>query len=333
MPVNKNALLRYNILDKCFRNTGRKYYFGDLLDEVNRALHELYPGAGGIKTRQLREDIRFMKSEEGYAAPIETYREGRKAYYRYEDPEFSINNSPLNATEVEQLRSAITVLQRFSGAPQFGWVEELVPVLKDRLHLAGTEKQVMAYDTNIDYQGFDRIEPLFNAIVNRQVLEVTYEPFGRSPFTFFFHPYYLKQYNYRWFVFGFNEDNGHPEWNVPLDRIRELKQTGKEYRESDTDWEEYFYDIVGVTRPEGDPVEVVLEFTPGQAPYVETKPLHPSQKQERLDNGTLRVRLKVIPNYELETLILSFGEKVKVAGPELLKKRIRERLEEAAEGY
>jgi hypothetical protein len=63
MATNKNAVLRYNTLDKCFGNFGRKYYFDDLVDEVNRALLDFDPGSTGLKTRQLRDDIRFMKSE------------------------------------------------------------------------------------------------------------------------------------------------------------------------------------------------------------------------------------------------------------------------------
>ena len=85
MATNRNAVIRYNALDKCFQNFGRKYYFQDLLDIVNEALIDFDPNSAGIKTRQLRDDIRFMKSDAGYSAPIETYSEGRKAYYRYDD--------------------------------------------------------------------------------------------------------------------------------------------------------------------------------------------------------------------------------------------------------
>ena len=333
MPINKNALLRYHVLDKCFRNTGRRYFFEDLMQAVNEALQEEISGHGGISVRQLREDIRFMKSEAGYAAPIETFREGKKAYYRYEDPSFSINNSPINATEAEHLKTALTVLQRFEGAPQFEWVQELVPMLKDRFGLESKERGVMSYDTNIDYTGYDKIRPLFDAIINKRVLEVTYIPFGRDEITFFFHPAYLKQYNYRWFVFGLNEAAGHSAWNMPLDRIHRMQETERKYIETDIDWNEYFDDIIGVTRREEEPEQVVLVFTVEQAPYVETKPLHLSQRQKRLDNGELQVTLNVIPNYELETLILSFGEKVRVIGPERLKDRIRERLGKAVENY
>ena len=103
MATNKNAVLRYNTLDKCFSNFGRKYYFDDLVDEVNNALLDFDPESAGIKTRQLRDDIRFMKSEAGYAAPIVAYPDGKKAFYRYDDKNYSINKKPLNQTEAEQI--------------------------------------------------------------------------------------------------------------------------------------------------------------------------------------------------------------------------------------
>jgi len=32
MATNKNAIIRYQALDKCFRNPGRKYFMDDLMD-------------------------------------------------------------------------------------------------------------------------------------------------------------------------------------------------------------------------------------------------------------------------------------------------------------
>jgi hypothetical protein len=140
MATNKNAVLRYNTLDKCFSNFGRKYYFKDLLGKVNEVIEDFDPGCIGIKIRQLRDDIRFMKSEAGYSAPIIAIKEGKKAYYRYEDNKFSINNSPLNLTEIEQLRNAISVLQRFEGAPQFEWINEIGPMLTSHFSLNKAER-------------------------------------------------------------------------------------------------------------------------------------------------------------------------------------------------
>lgn len=327
MALNKNALLRYQVLDRCFRNPGRKYYWQDLLEECNKALEE-YNGIGaGIKRRQLYDDIKFMESEQGWSVPLERKKDGRKTYYRYSDLNFSINNQPLNETEVNQIKAALNILTRFSGAQQFEWIHEMIPLLKDKLGLQETDKEVLSFESNFDLKGLEYLMPLFNAITNQQVIDIQYQDFqSEEPFSIKFHPYYLKQYNNRWFAFGLNQKLEIEAWNIALDRIVSISESSTEYIPSDINWEDYFYDIIGVTKPVGKKVEeIVLHFTPSQAPYIRTKPLHPSQKHEEIEEG-LEVRIKVIPNYELESLILSFGEHVKVIKPIFLKERIQERI-------
>jgi predicted DNA-binding transcriptional regulator YafY len=318
MPVNKNALLRYRTLDRCFRNRGRKYYFDDLLNQVNDALADYDSTSSGIQTRQLRSDISFMKSEAGYSAPIEAIPDGRKSSYQYTDKTFSIDNSPMNKTEAEQLRYGIQILERFEGQPGFEWIRELTPLLKDKFGLSDEEKRVIGYDSNTEYAGLKWITPIFNAIVNERVLKVTYEPFDKKAFSLSFHPYYLKQYNNRWFAFGLNEELKAEAWNLALDRIASLEETDKAYENNTIDWEDYFFDVVGVTKPQGDPIEVKLVFGKGSANYVQTKPLHHTQKQIWLEDGSLEVRIKVILNYELKSLVRSFGPNVKVVEPKNL---------------
>ena len=98
----------------------------------------------------------------------------------------------------------------------------------------------------------------------------------------------------------------YPNWNLALDRIESLSETAHKFKSSETDWEEYFFDLVGVTRPESGNLQgIVLKFSPEVAPYVITKPIHPSQKHKNDPTG-LEVKIKVIPNFELERLILSF---------------------------
>lgn len=331
MAINKNAFLRYQVLDRCFRNNGRRYFLKDLIDECNKALLELNPNSGGIKKRQLFDDIRFMESEQGWSIPLNRIRFGHKVYYRYEDLSFSINNQPLNDSEVEQIKSALQIISRFSGTPQFEWVNEMIPMLESKLGLIKRNTEVISFESNIDLKGMDFLTPLFNAIMNKQVLLIKYKDFKSTEYyEIIFHPYYLKQYNNRWFVFGLNAENQVPTWNLALDRIEEISETLIVYDESMIDWEEYFYDLVGVTRPKGTELqELVLKFSTEVAPYVITKPIHPSQKHRNAPTG-LEVKIKVIPNFELERLILSFGEQVKVISPQDFRERISQRLKSAS---
>ena len=306
----------------------------DLLEECNKALIEFDASSEGIQKRQLFDDIRFMESEAGWSIPLDRIRHGRKVFYRYEDMSFSINNQPLNDSEAEQIKSALQIFSRFSGTPQFEWVNEMIPMLESKFGLIERKSEIISFENNIDLKGLHFLTPLFNAIVNERVLLVKYKDFKSSePYEITFHPYYLKQYNNRWFVFGLNSDNQVPNWNLALDRIESLSETDMKYKISETDWEDYFFDIVGVTRPEGNLIEeIVLKFSPEAAPYVITKPIHPSQKH-RNDPTGLEVKIKVIPNFELEKLILSFGEQVTVVSPKDFKERISKRIKSGSRHY
>jgi hypothetical protein len=48
MATNKNALIRYKILDNCFRNIGKKYFIDDLIEECDKMLLEIDPASNGI---------------------------------------------------------------------------------------------------------------------------------------------------------------------------------------------------------------------------------------------------------------------------------------------
>ena len=334
MSINKNALIRYQVLDRCFRNTGKMYFWEDLLEECNKALMEFNPNSEGIQRRQLFDDIRFMESEAGWSIQLVKIRHGRKVYYRYEDLSFSISNLPLNDSEAEQIKSALQIFSRFSGAPQFEWVNEMIPMLESKLGLIERKSKIISFESNIDLKGLHFLTPLFNAVVNERVLLVKYKDFKSSePYEITFHPYFLKQYNNRWFVIGYSSDYQESIWNLALDRIMALSETAQKYKPSETDWEDYFFDLVGVTRPEsGNLQEVVLKFSTEVAPYVITKPIHPSQRHKNDPTG-LEVKIKVIPNFELEGVILSFGEQVTVISPQDFKERISMRLKSAGHLY
>lgn len=335
MATNKNALIRYKVLDKCFRNTGRRYFINDLIEECNKVLSEIDPDFTGISRRQIFDDMLFMESEEGWSIDLGKFRDGKKVYYRYNDTSFSINNMPLNELEVTQLKAAIDILSQFKGMPQFEWIHEMVPKLQQG-SISDEKKTIIDFDNNIYLKGIDRLGELYNAILYKKVLNVSYQPFeDEKPYDVIIHPYYLKQYNNRWFLFGYNPEKEKYDWNLAIDRIANVTEIkGKFEKNTEIDWSEYFEDIIGVTKPEkGKTEKIVLHFFGKTGKYMDSKPLHGSQKAKWIDKTTLEVSLQVMINYELERLILSYGESVKVISPNKLEESIKLRLSSAFKNY
>lgn len=336
MATNKNALIRYKVLDNCFRNPGKRYFIDDLIQECENLLLEVDPNSNGISRRQILDDIAFMESREGWEIDLARTRDGRKVFYRYADAGFSINNMPLNEVEINQLQSAADILSQFKGMPQFEWVNELVPKLKQGMASKEAAATIIEFDNNQYLKGIEHLGPLHNAIFYKKVLEISYQPFeNETPYNLVIHPYFLKQYNNRWFLFGYNSQNEKYDWNLALDRISLITEVrGKYQKNNQIDWTEYFEDIIGVTKPDNSIVEnITLHFYGKTGKYMESKPLHGSQKARWITDSILEVKLKVIINYELERLILSYADSVKVLQPRALKKAIKTRIKSAEELY
>lgn len=336
MATNKNAFIRYKILDTCFRNPGRRYFIQNLIDECNKVLLEIDPTSKGISRRQIFDDISYMESSEGWSIDLERLKDGKKVFYRYQDISFSINNMPLNEVEISQLKEAVDILSQFKGMPHFEWINEMVPKLQQGLRSEGSDLKLMEFESNDYLRGKDLLGTIFNALRYKTPLKISYQPFqNESPFLLTLHPYFLKQYNSRWFLFGLNPETEKPDWNLAIDRILFIEEKSITFIENkDINWNEYFEDMIGVTKPEGQIIErVVLHFYGITGKYIETKPLHGSQKSNWIDSNTLEVKLDVIPNYELERLILSYADSVLVKSPLLLADRISSRLQKAKNQY
>ncbi len=336
MATNKNALMRYKALDNCFRNPGKKYFMNDLIEACEEVLLEINPDSDGISRRQIFDDIAFMESKEGWGIELNKIRDGKKIFYRYADMSFSINHMPLNELEITQLESAVAILSQFKGMPQFEWISKLIPKLKQGAILNENPTTIIDFDNNQYLKGIDYVELIYNAIYYKKVLAISYQPFENdTPFDMVIHPYFLKEYNNRWFLYGYNKEKNKYDWNVAIDRIVSIKEIkGKYHKNTVIDWQEYFEDIIGVTKHIDAKVEnIVLHCIGKTGKYVETKPFHGSQKSKWLNSQTLEVKLQLIINYELERLILSYADSVIVLQPLSLATTIKNKLQESLNRY
>ena len=329
MPDNRKALVRYKVLDKCLRDKYCKYYIDDLMDEVNDELE--YIGLHKVSKKQIYDDIKFMESSEGWEAPIERYQDGKRKYLRY-SCDFSIMETPITEMEMQQLETLITSLSRFKGLPLYDWVEDLLSNLHKRLGAKDVEVSCIGFEQNRDLKGLRYLSDLINCVMRHQPIVVDYHPFGGNVLQWTIHPYYLKQYNNRWFLFGYN-----PEYDdlsiVSLDRIEGISYSEQPFRKnSNYNFDTYFNNIIGVSKEKGKCVERIrLKFSPARFPYVISKPIHHSQK---IENEKERIIiLNVIPNKELISELIWFRDDVEVLSPESLREEIKEKIAEMYNRY
>lgn len=326
MPVNKNAYLRYQILDQCFSNKHRRFNIDDLVDFVSEKL------GYNISLRQIREDIANLRLSP-YHAPIRAQQyDGKKCYYHYSDPDYSIFNNELTTEEVANLRSTIDMLSRYRGIPTNAWLEEVISNLEYRFGVKANSENLIAFEQNDMLKGLEHLAGIIDATINHQTLEIAYQSYWGEKRNIVVYPYYVKQYNGRWFLFGLNDEKGRIE-SYALDRIESYASGTKPFVENaTTDFASYFDDVIGVSVPYGDVAteEVVLRFSPQRFPYVLSKPIHSSQRVLSEPNT---VSIHVKPNRELSQQILSFIPDVEVLSPEWLRNEIRDKLKDNLQKY
>jgi predicted DNA-binding transcriptional regulator YafY len=334
MPVNRNALIRYRTLNSCLRNKYKKYTLEDLVEACSEALYEYEGIDKGVSRRTVQADLQMMRSDKlGYNAPIIVID---RKYYGYEDPEFSITNIPLTNQDLGRLTEVIEILKQFKGFSHFQDVGVMVQKLEDKIYTEKTKQvPIIDFEKNENVSGLEYLEIIYQAIIKKQPLQLTYQSFkARQSNTFLFHPYLLKEYRNRWFVLGIR-DADKPILTLALDRIKVI-EVSDELLIPNTHFDpaSYYKNTIGMTVNEGSsPEEVKLFVDASNAPYVFTKPLHHSQQLlERTETGII-ISIFVLLNFELEREILGFGECMQVLAPEQLQKRIQWRLRKASDAY
>lgn len=332
MATNKNAQLRYQILDRCFSNFQKKYEIDDLLNEVNEHLLDIFGTT--VSIRQIREDIKYMRDRMSYKAPIVAYKyDGKKCYYRYSNPDFHIYNNELSVTDINKLQSVIDMLARFRGTATNGWLEEVISNLEYRFGLKSNAENLVSFEQNEQLKGVEHLADIIDATINHQTLEIVYLTFKGKEITMTIHPYYVKQYNGRWFLYGLNDELNKIS-NLALDRIHSYENSEKTFKKNENyDFSTYFDDVMGATIPNDNVKKetIGLRFSANRFPYVVSKPIHKSQKVVDEDNCVVEIQVR--PTRELTQQLFSFIPDVEVLYPEWYRCQIMEKIEENLKKY
>lgn len=345
MAIDKNKLIRYRVYDRCFSNFNVMYTRSMLRDKVNEALrlldlkevgqstvnHDIAPLDGNF----VRDMDRFMDDDVSIMAHKCFGIEGTKetTYYRYNKRGFSIWKIDLDETQLQQLQNAFLMLNQFKGLPDMEWIDDLLENLckKYKIALPVTDA-IVELDYNPDLTGLDsHFSPILEATIQKRALSVEYNSAYQHIDKDIISPYYIKEYNNRWFVFAWSQRDKRIN-NMAIDRFLSVEQSNADYIPNlDIDFKEYFDDIIGVTRYDNVELQKVrLKFTPKRFQYVITKPIHPSQRTYK---ENCEILIKVYPNNELEALILSFGADVTVLEPQSLRESIAQKIKAMATNY
>lgn len=354
MPANKNAMTRYKILDELLSNRYHNYSLDDLTEEVCTRLADMYPNTDGVVRRTIEKDIYYLEYEGPFMVEIERYtvpgynKEKQKSYakqcLRYANRSFSIFKKNMTTDEEYFLSEALSLLGQFDGLPNLDALEGLRLGLRSK---RDSVRQIISLTKN-PLENSNLIGELFTTISQRQVIELHYHKFNEEGNIRHvnLHPYLLKEYNRRWYLFAAAEEDN-KLLNFSLDRIDKIVPLpSHKYEEYDGDLNERFEDIIGVTLYEDSPLyEIVFWVSTKSMDYVSTRPLHDSQitiHGERLEKlrsrypmleGGMFFSIKCRYNLELIHQLFYLGSDLVVLSPKDIKDIIKEKANDMCSVY
>lgn len=335
MPANKNALIRYKTIDNCLRNHYRRWTLEDLVEACSEALYDAEGITKGVSLRTVQSDIQVMRSDKlGYNAPIEVYKH---KYYRYADRDYSITNMPMSHNDIEMMQEAVDMLRQLEDFEVFAELPDIIGRLQDKLAISRNKrKPIINFDSVPNLKGLKYLNPLYNHILHKQTLRIMYQSFSANePKEYIVFPHMLKEFRNRWFIFCTTAKDM-VLYNLALDRIVGVEPFEMPFKENPNfNPQTFFNDVIGVSKNiRSKPQLVKFWASPEQSKYIKTKPIHTSQVLvKENEDESCEFTIKVIVNYELYSILMSYGAGIRIIYPRVAAHYVRDQLKKALQQY
>lgn len=329
MPHIKSTLFRHRIIDKCIRNPYKPFPSKQELRVTCE--QELFGSEDGqhICDSTIEKDLFAMRQE--YDAPIK-YSKLNKGYY-YENPDFTINDVPLNEADLDAVRFAANTLLQFKDVELFKEFGNAIDKIVDRIAISTQAKkqpelnEFVQFETATSVGGGQFLPDLLDAIQKSVAVYFEYENFNaKTVKARKVTPLLLKEYRNRWYLISYDLIKDKIT-TYALERMRNLElseeKVVKPYQFNPTDFFRY---SIGISTSDAPPE--LVEFTANDvaSKYLETQPLHHTQKKVSIQKDTTTFQLEVYISEELIRNILSFGGEVTINKPASLHKEIADRI-------
>ncbi len=320
MPVIKNALLRYRVLDRCIRNEYQPY---PSKEELRQACEEELFGSttgNNICHSTIEKDIFAMRME--HDAPI-IYSRKERGYY-YTDSSFSMDDIPLTDADISAIKAATSILNQFKNTQLFSQFQYAIDKILDRVNLSANNHHnfnddILHFETQPTVVGNEYLEPILNAIKQRNSIQFTYQSYqSEKSAVRRVQPYLLKEYRNRWYLIGKSEIKN-KIMTFGLDRMTDFMALSTTFS-LDTNFnpELFFKYSIGITTYDGEPQNIVIKANKVMAKYLLSQPLHHTQQSKELENGEHSFSYYLLPSYELKMTLLGFGDAVTILKPKSL---------------
>jgi len=195
----------------------------------------------------------------------------------------------------------------------------------------------VSFDTDGSYTGLSVLKKLLLALRDQRLITFAHRTYQHSEGREYenFRPYFLKEYQNRWYLFGQAADDDFCRI-LGTDRMDEQSLTILDDTfdlPADAPTPAIFAHTIGVAEFYKTPEPVQLAFHVAQLPYLNSLPWHTSQEIIDETDTEFIVNLMLVPNYEFQQRVLAQGANVRVPQPDWLRDKIGSELKKAAQHY
>lgn len=259
----------------------------------------------------------------------------RRYYYRIKG--FSIIDFLTGGMSDSEYHRLVNTINKLSDVVSNETFDEVRFAIQSRVEADYQKGPVyVAYEDNRRLTGREHRSMIYRAMMEKQVLHILYHTFKGEKLEYDFHPYLLKQYNERWFAFGWSQPYG-LYTSVPLDRLESKPTIVGNFSEARPEkYSDYFDERVGVSKGMKKKSHIIIRITDQDAwGRITTKPLNGQKEVEPFDDSYRygKISLDVFPNPELYSKILSWGEGVEIESPAYVRARMVELLKKISGNY
>ncbi len=192
-------------------------------------------------------------------------------------------------------------------------------------------------EKNPNFAGISHLPMLWEALRGHRIISFAYQTYTENAPARrrVIEPGLLFEFKNRWYLDGWDVEKNEVR-TFGLDRMTELQFTDQYISQNRShQYRAMRQHVIGVnSAPDAEPVRVVLRVTALQANYLQSLPLHFSQRAlPRISPEYVDFELSVVLNIELEIEILGLGEAAEVLEPKELRERIRRRIFDTLQKY
>ena len=181
MPVNKNALGRYKVIDMLVRNNMRPYPTMEDIIEACREKLGIDPS-----TETIQKDMARMRMDppDGFSAPLE-YNTSKRGY-EYLDPNYSISGIPLSDSDIDTIKESIDLIrnigrsqmsEKFNSA-----MEKILTTVLEEFPQANTKRQILHTMTPPAARGFEHFDLFYSACREKRPVSFVHYSYKKREF-------------------------------------------------------------------------------------------------------------------------------------------------------